>query len=361
MTRLFEFIGDSSQKFWEIEQTFTSYTRRWGRIGTTGQVKIIQCETETAAREAVETFIRTKLSEGYVERTQSVSAAPTPAAPTHRLLPMLANEVNADRDLVGYTHDDDVVFEPKLDGHRVMVVIEEGRVTAIGRNGQASQHKPLFTDRHRFPHLKRLAEMVDVTLDGELVDGKLWIFDMPFLNWRGGLDMNFEATEPWRTRRKALGLVFETWSPDPKLFGLLSYAEGWEAKEQLVADLRERCAEGVIIKDKEAPYRWGRRTNHTLKAKFWKSADLVVTAVGVGGKGNVALSAWKDGVLVPVGKTSTNGKGVVPMDAVVEVRYLYLGPGDRLVQPDLLRVRTDKSGPECSFDQLVRTNKEVLA
>jgi ATP-dependent DNA ligase len=361
--------GRNSHKFWRIEVVGTEHRLEWGRVGTNGQRLTKTFSSPAEAIRAGHAIIDEKIAKGYVDvagATQSNVPAPAPAAPApstmpSSLRPMLAEEVDADTALPRYAADDRYIFEPKVDGQRIMLQVGGGNVIAIGRNGQTSQHNPRFQDRRHVADMTKLAKMGTVVLDGELVGDKLWLFDMPSLEWKGGIDMVFDANEPWHIRRRALGLMFRAWSPNPNLFGLLNYAEGEEDKLELAKDLLDRHCEGVIIKNADAPYRWGRRCSDTLKAKFWKSADLIVTAVGTGGKANAELAAILNGALVPVGRCSLNGKGAVTAGMVVEVKYLYLGPGDRLVQPDLLRIRTDKSGTECTFDQLVRTNKEVLA
>lgn len=361
--------GRNSHKFWRINVVGNEHRLEWGRVGTTGQSKTKVFGSASEATNAAWTIINEKLAKGYVDVSgvpQSNTPAPTPTAPApstmpSTLRPMLAEEIDAGRDLARYAQDARYVFEAKLDGQRVMLQVESGSVAAIGRNGQASQHAPRFRDRRHAPDLARLAKMGEVVLDGELVGDKFWIFDMPTLEWRGGIEMVFDANEPWHVRRRALGLLFRAWNPDSDLFGLLPYAEGTDDKVALAEDLMKRNCEGVIVKNADAPYRWGRRCSDVLKAKYWKTADVIVTAVSTGGKSNAELAAYKDGALVSVGRCSTNGKGAVAAGMVVEVKYLYLGPGDRLVQPDLLRIRTDKSGPECTFDQLVKTSKEVLA
>ena len=362
--------GRNSHKFWRIKVLGNEHHLEWGRVGTNGQSKVKTFASAAEALAAGRDIINEKLAKGYADvNLASVPAttpapapmAPAPATVPSTLRPMLAEEIDATRDLARYAKDDRYVFEAKLDGQRVMLQVEGGNVAAIGRNGQASQHAPRFRDRRHAPHLARLAKMGEVVLDGELVGDKFWIFDMPSLEWRGGIEMVFDANEPWHVRRRALGLLFRAWNPDSNLFGLLPYAEGTDDKVALAEDLMKRNCEGVIVKNVEAPYRWGRRCSDVLKAKYWKSADVIVTAVSTGGKSNAELAAYRDGNLVSVGRCSTNGKGAVAAGMVVEVKYLYLGPGDRLVQPDLLRIRTDKSGPECTFDQLVKTSKEVLA
>jgi predicted DNA-binding WGR domain protein len=67
--RRFEFIGGSSQKFWEISVSGNSFAVHFGRIGTAGQSQTkLFADGEKAKREA-DKLITEKVKKGYVERT----------------------------------------------------------------------------------------------------------------------------------------------------------------------------------------------------------------------------------------------------------------------------------------------------
>jgi predicted DNA-binding WGR domain protein len=352
----------NANKLWRIRVVGSEHHLEWGRVGTNGQTKTKTFSSPSEAVDQAHAVIAEKLAKGYVD-VQGIADAPAPA-PTPDLLPdrprpMLAREIDADRDLIPFAASDDHVFEHKLDGDRVMLVIEDGKVSAIGRNGQTSKHCPLFEDRRHAPELARLSiNRPRIVIDGELVDGVYWIFDMPGLEWSSGIQMKFTADEAWKTRRRALGLVFQAWQPSPSLFRLLPYAGDEESKLELAHRVKTEGGEGIIVKNVNARYAWGGENMAVLKAKFWNDADLVVLAVGHGGKNNAVLGAMKDGRPVEVGRTSTNGKGTVRVDDIVCVKYLYLGANGRLVQPDLVKVRHDKDTAD-GLDSLKRVNKEV--
>jgi predicted DNA-binding WGR domain protein len=65
--RRFEFIGGSSQKFWEIALAGKSFTVRFGRIGTAGQSQTKSFADEAKAKREVENLIAEKVKKGYVE------------------------------------------------------------------------------------------------------------------------------------------------------------------------------------------------------------------------------------------------------------------------------------------------------
>jgi len=114
------------------------------------------------------------------------------------------------------------------------------------------------------------------------------------------------------------------------------------------------------LRDTTAPYQPGRRSSGLLRHKFLRELDAHVVGVSTTtGKQNAALAVYDDeGNTVAIGKVSTIGKGTITVGDVVEVRFLYT-VGNRLFQPRIVRVRTDKAGTECSTRQLegTHTNK----
>lgn len=66
--RYFEFVGGTSQKFWEILREGTDVTVRYGRIGSAGQSKVKGFASESAAAAHAADLIGKKTKEGYIER-----------------------------------------------------------------------------------------------------------------------------------------------------------------------------------------------------------------------------------------------------------------------------------------------------
>jgi uncharacterized protein (TIGR02996 family) len=75
--RSFRYADDKSYKFWKIELEGSSYTVRFGRIGTKGQSKTKEYLDPQAARKAYDKIIAEKLAEGYVETTPPAQATGT--------------------------------------------------------------------------------------------------------------------------------------------------------------------------------------------------------------------------------------------------------------------------------------------
>ena len=175
--------------------------------------------------------------------------------------------------------------------------------------------------------------------------------------------MRHDLEERWRILEGDLG---------PALTGdisVLGVAVGEAKKRALYEKLRDARAEGIVFKDRHAPYQAGRPSSGGTqrKYKFIKSADVVLLS----NAGNAYLMGVYQGeTLVEVGKVfagTTNewrreidallGDGERP---VAEVQYLYATDDEQLFQPVFVRLRADKEASSCVKTQLTRTNRGVV-
>lgn len=267
--------------------------------------------------------------------------------------PMLASEVPLTA--VGrYVVDDGCVMEQKIDGHRVMLIRPgTDRMIAVGRNGPYTHRLPTAVQKWRLPagipenHL-----LTSMVLDGELLHGEFWAFDL--------LDANGTMNEWMLEDRRR---VLETLAPLTGPFHIVPQARTEQEKTELLMRAASENLEGVMLKRADSIYRCGRRTDAWLKAKFVATADLVVTGIRVDGKASVDVGFVEGDTVRTIGRCSLIGKPPVRVGDVVEVRYLYVLDRDspRLFQPVLLRVRTDKAAAECTGADLKYANKRVLS
>lgn len=252
----------------------------------------------------------------------------------------LCDEVPWDRGY-RYIYLPDWVMEQKLDGHRVMLQLHGYTVKPFNRNGEPySRPVPV---RLPFP-----VSGVWV-LDGELVNGTYFAFDIPVANGRV-VDM------PLEQRRPLLERFVNHIQPTDTVVVL--QASTTKEKHALMERVALMGLEGVVIKRKDATY----TAAGWLKAKHYRTIDVVVSATRIDGKENASLVVWDGKDFVEIGHCSLLGASrseVKPGD-VVEVRYLYLGANNRLYQPVLERVRLDKKPLECTIDQAFKVNKGVL-
>ena len=63
----YELSEVTSNKFWEIELSGTSFTTRYGRIGTDGQETTKSFATAAEAKKAYDKLVAEKTKKGYVE------------------------------------------------------------------------------------------------------------------------------------------------------------------------------------------------------------------------------------------------------------------------------------------------------
>lgn len=293
--------------------------------------------------------------------TLTTATAPPPPETIAALYiaPQLAQEAVLDL-IPTLVQNDKIVFEQKLDGHRVMLMSPGGDAEpiALTRNGQPyTKGLPRAIRNWRFPEGNGYGEFI---LDGELVGDTYWVFDMP----RSAA--NTETT-PLSVRRYALEQVFPFIVTDNPQIRLVPQAKTANEKKALAADAQARNLEGLVAKWKTSPYRAGGRTEEWLKLKFVSTADCIVSSVRDDGKDSVGLALYdpkapKELALVSVGRASLIGKekrSTIEVGDVVEVDYLYF-TGTRIYQPRIVRKRTDKAMHECTLDQMKLVNKEIL-
>lgn len=408
----------NSHKYWEAILDGKKFVVNFGRQHTTGQNRIKTLPSDSAAHKEYNAKVREKLAKGYAEKKgvhtpacccaacsgnapSPVQAAaprkapkgtpvdlpvgraritadkartiealladdededenPAPAAPlapaknpAPTVKPMLAEETDH-MQILAYSRDDDWWVEQKVDGHRVLLTVENGRAKATGRNGQPSQHNPRFMQ----PHYADITRLDGIVLDGELVGDVMWLFDLP---WEDG-QVEYRKT-PYEERRERLEKVFADWAPESSAYRLLPVARTEEEKTKLSLECLQKGGEGVMLKRRNGLY-VPSRVRHVLKAKFVKTVDCVITGVGMDGHDNYELSLYHpDGSLKVIGRCSAIGKESCQIGDVAEIKYLYIGADNRLYQPRFMHKRTDKDAPECTVDQIAnaKVNKSVFA
>lgn len=251
--------------------------------------------------------------------------------------------------LLKLIHDDQWIFSQKLDGTRLLIDINDGKVTGYSRRGEVIKVPVAVRTA-----LSQSLPEGHFAIDGELMGPMFNAFDLPIA---GGL---VGPTTPYFKRLAALRSLPEIsgwWGP----LTVLKAAEGVDAKAQLVRQLIEAKSEGVIARHVDGIYEEGKRPLSIVKCKFWRAIDCVVRK-GKPDKEDFTLELLDGDEWIHVGGVSAltaDGPRLKPGD-VVEVTYLYATKERKLFQPILPRLRTDKAPEECTVDQLVYVNKEVL-
>lgn len=394
-----QYTQGSSSKFYRVFAGPDSLTTAYGRIGSYGTVSTALCaDPAKAAAKAV----ASKIAKGYVVvrratleltdvaegslacaldgvpmgqtdgapvlvRPQSEAAAQAnteggdpavyaaieqalsglvPARTPSSVVPaaaMLATTVDT-LGAMSLLSDPTWLAQVKLDGDRVLVKVQGGVVSVLNRNGQPKVTNIGPAHLAPFRHLTH----GDWLLDGEIVEGRLHLFDLGVAaSWAG-------PDTPYRDRLEVLTRVVKVLLADDQEapIALIATISGAERAE-FVAQAREQHREGVIFRDAGSRYQVG-RSDSLLKLKFVRTVDAVVTSVGAGGKATARLGVYSAGQLIDIGAVSTLGKGQVEIGDIVEVRFLYVNNPAHpvLFQPTIVRVRTDKSAAQCGIDQL---------
>lgn len=270
--------------------------------------------------------------------------------------------------------DDSVCFEQKVDGTRALILLHErDEPVVVNRHGAPMKHAATLPVLPQI--LKALPRGHGTTvLDCEVMwaEGFLLVFDMPYAEWPLSPRTGFET--PYGERREAL----ERWYrivEDREMIRLVGHARTTEDKKGLAQAVQRMNGEGVMVKHLASPYMPGSRVSHSLKVKFTKTADVIVTGIsrGVSPDTGAPLGSITFGVLhddVPgfdvtvgfglQGSCSAIGRpDVVPGD-VIEVEYLAYMAGGGLREPRMVRVREDKTLADCRMSQFTEHSKAVL-
>ena len=241
-------------------------------------------------------------------------------------------------DVAKYVNDPRFAGEQKADGHRLLMSHEE----RIGRNGAR--------------YTKAVPRGIFVPagpwmLDGELVDGIYWVFDVI---------VGHPATGATLLERRQLLEKFVDVIGNP-LIRLMPQAVTAKEKRDLMVRTAREGMEGLVFKRLDSPYRSG-RTGDWVKVKYVMTADVIVSSLRDDGKESAGLSIIRDGKPLEIGRCSLVGRPVLEVGDVIEVKYLYIvdPSAPRLVQPVMLRKRTDKDPMECDGNELRVTNRTIL-
>lgn len=227
--------------------------------------------------------------------------------------------------------DDAWVAEPKRDGVRCVAIIEDGRVRMQSRSGLALPGRRVGS---------AVAALTDAgawgpkawVLDGEcLPDGTLWLFDMPVMN---GAEM-FGSTLAFRRRQ----LTRIIGAADLDGVDVVDQATRADEKRALWDRVVADGAEGIVVKRLDSPYQQ-KKSRHWYKVKLSHTVDVLITAVEVEGKNNAAYSMRRDGEMCPIGHVSRRFPSVQP-GMIVELQYR--AADEALIEPRMIRVRTDKT------------------
>jgi bifunctional non-homologous end joining protein LigD len=336
----------------------------WGRRGSTLNQGAKAVKVALAvAQKKFESLVREKTNKGYQPITTEVkpaAVAPPVGEGSGSKAPRARAKVGHSAQLLTAIEDDELdkflandamIAQQKIDGMRVLAHVNDGEILVTNREGQKTK-----VDLRPFGGLEYLPH--GTIVDGELLDDGYWLFDILQLAGEDIRDRGY--LERWELLDGDL---------EPALGGdvrIVPIAVGKKQKQKLHDKLKQSGAEGIVFKDRAAPYTPGRGMTQR-KLKFIKSADVVVLE----NAGNAYLMGVYDGKTVfEVGKVfagTTNasrklldaalGRGERP---ICEVKYLYATDDHQLFQPVFVRMRDDKPAKQCVRAQLLTTCRTVI-
>lgn len=271
---------------------------------------------------------------------------------------LLADQIKR---LEKYITDDKWCAQEKADGHHIVIVVQDGNVTVLNRQGTPRQHPVPAYMKATFGQLP-----FNATFDGEIMEGGgVELFDLPHVSYLNG-DVVVDISHDFEFRQNVLAQLVGTWEPTP-LLRVMPLACSTDEKRDLLQHVTDEAREGLVFKRLTGTYKPGRRSLDCLKFKFRDDADAIVKDVCVDGKSNLALGAWVNGTIVDIGHcTALSGDGAEiiaefkarkaagnPEPLVVIVNYVHMSKGNRLVQPTEPRFRPagdPKLAYECTLD-----------
>jgi bifunctional non-homologous end joining protein LigD len=307
---------------------------QWGPRGGTVQSGAKTGPTPVSMEKAEAVYAKTvkeKIAKGYHAGEDAPAFSQVDGAKDSGLRPMLltdATEVGPEP----YILSDDWAAQQKMNGKRIIIRADHGKVTGVNRRGLECPIPKVVAD-----YFKTWEDVF--TFDGELIGDVYYAFDA----LEKHTDLRGLSME---TRFKSLVAVIGRAGPVryvPLIFGK-------EGKRALVVELRDGRREGVVFKNIHAVYEPGRverlALSSAVKVKFYKEASLLI--LGWTDKSSIRVAARDfqpngDKQHVFVGNVTVPEKHVVQINgalagksaAIVRVRYLYATANRILYQPNL--------------------------
>jgi bifunctional non-homologous end joining protein LigD len=339
-----------------------------------------------------------------IEKVPGARPAPFPSS----ISPMLATLI--EKPFSGT----DWIFEPKLDGFRILAYSREGKTRLESRNGLdvTSKYAFLIDDLNRQPARELVldGEMVAVDQSGHSCfqclqnhlkhssdsrsavssDGTTliyYVFDILYLN---GYDLR---SVPLVERKKVLASIFR---PSANLRQVESYEKDGQALYEAAVD---SGMEGILAKRKDSLYETGQRSKDWLKIKATRSDEFIIGGYtrGTGNRektfGSLLLGTFnREGKLVFAGHVGTGfdddrlAEIKIQLDSlksetsyfstepplnapttwvkpklVAEIKFAEKTAEGYLRQPVFMRLREDKIPSEVRFESVAPLKKNSLS
>ncbi len=315
-----------------------AYGRRGSTLAT-GTKTSSPVSFEVAQR-LFDKLVKEKKAKGYTEGESGTPYQRSDDEENHEgLRPQLLNPV-AEADVERLLADPNWFMQEKLDGRRTLLEKDGSHIIPCNKKGFAiSAPVTLLASAQRLNY--------NCALDGECIGDYLYVFDL--------LELDGEDLRPQPFEQRYIALLNLIAGSHTRHIQIVQCFTTAKDKQAWFRELQRKRAEGVVFKDKRAPYTAGRPHSGgtQLKHKFIASLSAVVTALNPQRSVTVALldltTGWH-----PIGNVTIPANHPVPaVGTVVEVQYLYAFTQSRkLFQPVYLGERRDVEQTECLITQL---------
>jgi len=298
------------------------------------------------AKKLYDKLVKEKTAKGYTPGESGTPYQQTDKAERATgIVPQLLNAVE-ESEVDSLLADDAWWMQEKFDGRRTLIRRDGDQIVGVNRLGLVIDlPEPIVKGVRQFDTAGTCL------LDGEAMGDVFIAFD---LLQEANLDLRPRA---YHQRYAHLIDLVDTTASDAVRYA--QTAVGVEAKQAMLGRLRGAEKEGVVFKQKDAPYVPGRPNagGPQLKLKFYATASCLVAGAN-GSKRSVRLelidaAAGGSRKRIGVGNVTIPGNQATPAKGeVIEVRYLYAYPGGSLYQPVYLGTREDVAADACTTAQL---------
>jgi bifunctional non-homologous end joining protein LigD len=290
------------------------------------------------AKDIFDKLIKEKMAKGYLPGADSGNTLP-PASPKKHtgIQCQLLNPIT-DSQLEELLFHPDYWMQEKLDGRRLILKKQGHDITGINRLGfPTAVPESIAHSASQYRH--------DFILDGEAMGDHYHAFDLLTIGPEDMRPLGFSVR--YFRLRDMLRSFDHPFIHEVEAFvapGLMP----------IFTRLRTEGKEGVVFKNKNAPYIPGRPNSGgtQLKFKFFETASFIVTKVN--DKRSVMLILFDGDKVRPAGNVTIPPNHDIPNPGdVVDCRYLYaFKESGSIYQPVFLGVRDDIQHTECTTAQL---------
>jgi bifunctional non-homologous end joining protein LigD len=311
----------------------------YGRRGAslTAGVKTKEPVPYDKAKKVYDSLVSEKMAKGYSPGEDGTPYVATPSEKRSTGINCQLLNFIEEKEVEGYLDNPKFIAQEKHDGKRLLLLRHPLAILAVNKSGlECGFPKTVQEDAEHVGHT--------FILDGELVGDTLYAFDLLEHN---GEDLR---AKPCYDRT----MLMERAVAGLKNIVAVKTAKTASEKRALFASLKEGRREGIVFKDRSAPYKPGRpdKGGSQLKFKFWASATCRVLKASAT-KRSVSLELRDGKDWVGVGNCTIPPNHQIPEAGdMVEIKYLYAYKGGSLYQPIYLGKRDDVTEADCLMTQL---------